>query len=176
MFWELCFSDTWSSYKNLCCGIKEKNKPSSWERKQNSFNLETSKAFVIDQCNLSENKKIKDGQWHDPVDNPQIAVFTQNGNDNPANQVFGTTRGRAHQGIDLFALEGSNLYACLSGKVVITRNKGKAGHQYVVIEVSKKSQIEIFRKRRRNDYKKIDPKEYLEGEGFNKDSDKIYFV
>ena len=23
MFWELCFSDTWSSYKNLCCGIKE---------------------------------------------------------------------------------------------------------------------------------------------------------
>ena len=156
--------------------IKEKGKPSSWEQKQNSFNLETSKAFVIDQCNLSENKKIKDGQWHDPVDNPQIAVFTQKGNDNPANQVFGTTRGRAHQGIDLFALEGSNLYACLSGKVVITRNKGKAGHQYVVIEVSKKSQIEIFRKRRRNDYKKIDPKEYLEGEGFNKDSDKIYFV
>ena len=156
--------------------IKEKNKPSSWERKQNSFNLETSKAFVIDQCNLSENKKSKDGQWHDPIDNPQIAVFTQKGNDNPANQVFGTTRGRAHQGIDLFALEGSNLYACLSGKVVITRNKGKAGHQYVVIEVSKKSQLEIFRKRRRNDYKKIDPKEYLEGEGFNENSDKIYFV
>ena len=22
MFRELCFSDTWSSYKNLCCGIK----------------------------------------------------------------------------------------------------------------------------------------------------------
>ncbi|MBW4772749.1 M23 family metallopeptidase [Prevotella jejuni] len=64
----------------------------------------------------------------------------------------------------------------MSGKVVITRNKDKAGHQYVVIEVSKKSQLEIFRKRRRSDYVKIDPKEYLEGEGFNKDSDKIYFV
>ena len=79
-------------------------------------------------------------------------MFTQKGHDNPANQVFGTTRGRAHQGIDLFALEGSNLYACLSGKVVITRNKDKVGHQYVVIEVSKKSQLEIFRKRRRSDY------------------------
>ena len=22
VFWELCFSGTWSSYKNLCCGIK----------------------------------------------------------------------------------------------------------------------------------------------------------
>ena len=22
VFWELCFSDTWSSHKNLCCGIK----------------------------------------------------------------------------------------------------------------------------------------------------------
>ena len=26
MFWELCFSDTWSSYKNLCCGIKVRQK------------------------------------------------------------------------------------------------------------------------------------------------------
>ena len=23
MFWGLCFSGTWSSHKNLCCGVKE---------------------------------------------------------------------------------------------------------------------------------------------------------
>ena len=32
MFRELCFSDTWSSYKNLCCGIKVKEKPNATQK------------------------------------------------------------------------------------------------------------------------------------------------
>ena len=93
-------------------------------------------------------------EWHDLLDNPQIAVYTQNGNDKPANQVFGLTRHRAHQGIDLFALEGTTLYACLSGKVVSTRCKN-VEKIWFVIEVSGEKQLDIFRKRRRKDYIKI---------------------
>ena len=93
-------------------------------------------------------------EWHDLLDNPQIAVYTQNGNDKPANQVFGLTRHRAHQGIDLFVLEGTALYACLSGKVVSTRCKN-VEKIWFVIEVSGEKQLDIFRKRRRKDYIKI---------------------
>ena len=104
--------------------IKEKSKKSNWERKQKVCEEETSSAFDIEKCTLAEKGSCEEmAEWHDPLDNPQIAVYTQNGNDKPANQVFGMTRHRAHQGIDLFALEGTTLYACLSGKVVSTRCK-----------------------------------------------------
>ena len=157
--------------------IKEKSKKSNWERKQKVFEEETSSAFDIEKCTLAEKGSCEEmAEWHDPLDNPQIAVYTQNGNDKPANQVFGMTRHRAHQGIDLFALEGTTLYACLSGKVVSTRCKNVKKIWFVVIEVSGEKQLDIFRKRRRKDYIKIDPQEYLEGKGFNPNSKKIYFV
>ena len=48
MFWELCFSDTWSSYKNLCCGIKVKE-----ELKLDLFDKNVSiRRYVSDKTNI----------------------------------------------------------------------------------------------------------------------------
>ena len=70
--------------------------------------------------------------WHEPVDDPQIAVYTQYGEDNTYKNTFGTARGYTHAGLDIFSLEGSNVYACLDAEVFEiqkwTRNKGKSGY------------------------------------------------
>ena len=93
----------------------------NYEEKQEAFTNRTSVAFIADNCkwNVKESPKQtpKQGKWHDPVDNPQITLWTQNGNYNPA--TFGVPRPnkKYHQGVDLFCTEGSNVYACLDGIV-----------------------------------------------------------
>lgn len=149
---------------------------SSWELKQDVFNKETSQAFQISLCVCPKKEEKKpEIKWHDPLDNPHIALYTQSGKNNFKNQVFGLTRERPHQGLDLFALEGTKLYACLAGKVVVTRNKHQKGLRYVVIEVSDEEQLKIFRSMRRA-YTPCCGKECYQGRGFNPNSKKIYFV
>ena len=156
--------------------VTNPNGKSNWELKQDVFNKETSQAFQISLCVCPQKKEKKpEIKWHDPLDNPHIALYTQSGKNNFENQVFGLTRGRPHQGLDLFALEGTKLYACLAGKVVVTRNKHQKGLRYVVIEVSDEEQLKIFRSMRRA-YKPCCGKEYYQGPGFNPNSKKMYFV
>lgn len=190
-----------SKVKELCDGKRstsefsqkvghdvDKGKNSNWSKKQHSFDTETSLAFKVDECTYISQKEKKEEHkaevgWHDPLDNPQITIYTQKGNYNPCNQLFGVARpkGKRHQGIDFFAREGTPLYACLSGKVVTVRKKedkdNPAKHNYVVIEISDEEQLKIFRLRRRTNYF-VDKKngECSEGPGFNASSNRIYFI
>ena len=56
-----------------------------------------------------------------PVKNPQVTYYNFRGEVYPDWAKFGLTRSngaRGHQGIDIFALPGSDVYAVLDGKIV----------------------------------------------------------
>ena len=169
-------------------GMREINKDtgkSNYEEKQEAFTNRTSVAFMVDNCkwDVKESPKQtpKQGKWHDPVDNPQITLWTQSGNYNPANAAFGLRRTnspkkfRNHQGVDLFAIEGTNAYACLNGEVILVEDnpKRKGLGRFVIIKVTDPKELEIFRARRIN----YIPQnlERAQGEGFNPSSPQIFF-
>lgn len=68
----------------------------NWREKQKSFDRETSKAFLTESClwgkKSSPKPKENLSKWHEPVDNPQITLWTQSGKYNPANAAFGVPR------------------------------------------------------------------------------------
>lgn len=139
--------------------MKETNKDtgkSNYEEKQEAFTNRTSVAFMVDDCKwyVKESPKQIPTQekWHDPVDNPQITLWTQSGNYNPANAAFGLRRTnspkefRNHQGVDLFAIEGTNAYACLNGEVILVEDnpKRKGLGRFVIIKVTDPKRIRDF--------------------------------
>ena len=165
-------------------GMREINKDtgkSNYEEKQEAFTNRTSVAFMVDDCkwNVKESPKQtpKQGKWHDPVDNPQITLWTQSGKYNPANAAFGVPRPnkKYHQGVDLFCTEGSNVYACLDGIVESITDSPKGQGQTIVLKITDKEQINYFRQRRR-DYNPTYDGEKKQGEGFDENSNHIYLV
>lgn len=165
-------------------GMKETNKDtgkSNYEEKQEAFTNRTSVAFMVDNCkwNVKESPKQtpKQGKWHEPVDNPQITLWTQSGKYNPANAAFGVPRPnkKYHQGVDLFCTEGSNVYACLDGIVESITDSPKGQGQTIVLKITDKEQINYFRQRRR-DYNPTYDGEKKQGEGFDENSNHIYLV
>ncbi|WP_157909853.1 M23 family metallopeptidase [Capnocytophaga cynodegmi] len=63
-------------------------------------------------------------KWHDPVDNPMCTIFTQSQVSGQFNEngkhwgLFGKTRGSSeHHGLDLFAVPGTAVYACVECEV-----------------------------------------------------------
>ncbi len=101
-------------------------------------------------------------KWHDPVDNPQITIFTKSGRNDPHNSAFGGHRGRPHSGLDIFTPYQTQIHACLNGTVVYTgfiKGYGKT----LVIQVNKKD-LELSR---RNYQLKYD-KEVLEGDQYSR--------
>lgn len=153
----------------------------NYEEKQEAFTNRTSVAFIVDNCkwNVKESPKQtpKQGKWHDPVDNPQITLWTQNGNYNPANAAFGVPRPnkKYHQGVDLFCTEGSNVYACLDGIVESITTSPEGQGQTIVLKITDKEQLNYFRQRRR-DYTPTYDGEKKQGEGFDENSNHIYLV
>ena len=153
----------------------------NWRKKQKSFDRETSKAFLTESClwNKKSSPKPKENpsRWHDPVDNPQITLWTQSGKYNPANAAFGVPRPnkKYHQGVDLFCTEGSNVYACLDGIVESITDSPKGQGQTIVLKITDKEQINYFRQRRR-DYNPTYDGEKKQGEGFDENSNHIYLV
>ena len=156
----------------------------NWRRKQKSFDRETSKAFLTESClwNKKSSPKPKENpsKWHEPVDNPQITLWTQSGRNDPSNAVFGARNNR-HQGVDLFALEGTNVYACLGGivdRVVTCDAKGNyvKGQGITVVIKIHEAEIPIFRSRRMQYSPKYPEVECSQGPGFDLNSKSIYLV
>ena len=156
----------------------------NWRKKQKSFDRETSKAFLTESClwdkKSSPKPKENPSRWHEPVDNPQITIWTQSGRNDPSNAVFGARHNR-HQGVDLFALEGTNVYACLGGIVdrIVTRDaKGNyvKGQGITVVIKIHEAEIPIFRSRRMQYSPKYPEVECSQGPEFDLNSKSIYLV
>ena len=182
--YRLCNGNKNTTGISTIVGMKETNKDtgkSNYEEKQEAFTNRTSVAFMVDNCkwNVKESPKQtpKQGKWHDPVDNPQITLWTQSGKYNPANAAFGVPRPnkKYHQGVDLFCTEGSNVYACLDGIVESITDSPKGQGQTIVLKITDKEQINYFRQRRR-DYNPTYDGEKKQGEGFDENSNHIYLV
>ncbi|MDO4779382.1 MAG: peptidoglycan DD-metalloendopeptidase family protein, partial [Tissierellia bacterium] len=91
-------------------------------------------------------------KWRDPVDNPQITLYTSGGNKRPWRSAFGYVRqdlNRHHHGLDLFAVIGTPVYACLPGKIVGIIDDAK-GYGYGFILKIDKDYLEEFKNQRRN--------------------------
>ena len=184
--YRLCNGNKNTTGISTIVGMKETNKDtgkSNYEEKQEAFTNRTSVAFIVDNCkwNVKEPPKQtpKQGKWHEPVDNPQITIWTQSGRNEPSNAVFGAKRpnGHYHQGVDLFCTEGSNVYACLDGIVESITDSPKGQGQTIVLKITDKEQLNYFRQRRRDyapTYK--DKGEKKQGEGFDENSNHIYLV
>lgn len=153
----------------------------NWREKQKSFDRETSKAFLTESClwgkKSSPKPKENLSKWHEPVDNPQITIWTQGGYNNPNNAVFGAKRpnGHYHQGLDNFCVEGTRVYACLDGTIEAISRAYSGQGQTIVLKITDKEQLEAFRKRRLS-YIPFYKGEWKEGPNFNPDSNEIYFV
>lgn len=121
---------------------------------------------------VEESKTLK----HPPVKNPQIAYYTFYGEEAPNRSKFGMTRNggsRVHQGVDIFALPGTEIYAVLDGKIIeIGVEEGGYG-LYLYLEVDSKELMKA---------KKIDyvPKEYageyLYGQNYDFDETRIKYI
>lgn len=105
-------------------------------------NLHVKTGFLKDfgytcQC---QGNQTANSSWHDPIDNPEIALYNYYGVYNPAGSSFGKVRNRGtknHQGLDIFAPSGTPVKACLDGTVVtVSQNDGNWG-KLIVIEVDK---------------------------------------
>ena len=153
----------------------------NWREKQKSFDRETSKAFLTESClwgkKSSPKPKENLSKWHEPVDNLQITIWTQGGYNNPNNAVFGAKRpnGHYHQGLDIFCVEGTRVYACLDGTIEAISRAYSGQGQTIVLKITDKEQLEAFRKRRLS-YIPFYKGEWKEGPNFNPDSNEIYFV
>ena len=83
--------------------------------------------MMFSRKNISSGKNIVNEEEDDkifrinPVKNPQVTYYNFRGEVYPDWAKFGLTRSngaRGHQGIDIFALPGSDVYAVLDGKIV----------------------------------------------------------
>ncbi len=108
--------------------------------------------FRVNECSPVETDS---GVWREPIDNPQIAIYTQGGLKRPWRSAFGDVRrdirasGLNHAGLDLFAEIGTNVYSSLPGKVIeVNRSGGRAGI-YLKIKVLSEF-VDKFHERRRN--------------------------
>lgn len=165
--------------------IKDENQKetTNFKLKVRRFKENMSVNFELGKCEWESSQTS--GFWTDPVKNPQACYFSQNGNELPHNAVFLDKKkggSRIHQGLDIYAEEGTMVYACVDGE--ITRIKQASlkkldydeddCNQYIVLKVSKNS-LELFQKRRK-EYEPLHPGEIIAGPSFDKDSNDIYLV
>lgn len=103
-------------------------------------------------------------------------MYTQNGNYRPRYNVFGRVRKERekinHQGIDLLALPGDVVYACVDSYIEFIQEQSGYG-KVVCLRVKDK---DAFLKRKK-DFKLVyeDEGEILEGAGFNLDGEIYLF-
>lgn len=121
----------------------------------------------------------KDG-WHDPLDKMEIALFNT-GAYRPSHGAFGYMRSTGtseHTGLDLFALDGTPVYACMDGIIHYNHsNPGGFGYR-IFLEINTKEGLEIYRNRiKERNYMLLYPKlkEMTYGNGYNKNSNVYTF-
>ncbi len=101
--------------------------------------------------------KKNDVEWQNPLKNCQITIYTFGGSKRPWRSAFGRVRtdmtgndngARPHHGLDLFAKIGTDVYACLPGKVV-SLTPGTGYGNGLVFKVDS-NYLNNFKEQRRN--------------------------
>jgi predicted chitinase len=153
------------------------NVRNSHGEKQKAFTDTTSKTFKVNDCDYG--KVVKNeftGKWHEPVINPISTLYMQSGGGGDLGKhwgLFGTTRnGSVHQGLDLFAELGTDVYSCVEGEVFQSKVHSGYGNT-LTIKITDK---EAFYNHRR-EYKLLYPNagEIIQGEYFDKTEDIYLF-
>ncbi len=113
---------------------------------------------------------------HTPVKNPQITYYTFYGEGYPNRSKFGMTRkggARVHQGIDMFALPGTDIYAILDGTITeVGVDEGGYG-LYIYLEVNPDELKEV----KRENYIPIENTgEMLYGENYDFNENRIRYA
>lgn len=110
--------------------------------------------FRVNDCSPVESIS-SDGKWHDPVDNPQLCLYSQGGEvKKPWHGSFGPTIRdgvNKHTGMDLFAKPGTNVYACVKSKVVRSEINSSMFGQMIVLQVIDEG-IDVIKSRRKNPF------------------------
>ena len=105
----------------------------SYALRRGHFN-NTYRHFRVSEC--SKDVKTEDeptaetGVWHNPVADPRRPKYNSLGNIKPVSGAYGDVRNgytKYHSGLDLFAVPGTEVYACLKGKVVDSSPGNTAG-------------------------------------------------
>lgn len=112
------------------------------------------KIFKVEECNGNTMEKPLEEKikWHDPVDNPICTLYMQSGNGGELGKhwgLFGKTRnGNDHVGLDLFAVDGTNVFACVDGTIYNRRWHGGYGNTLTIKVKNPKSFLSL-----KNNYK-----------------------
>ena len=115
--------------------------------------------------------------WHDPVDNPMLCLYTKSGWKNPKGNTFGLVRTnkygrkRRHQGVDLFAYPGTAVYACMDGTIVRREDTGEGYGNVLTIKVDNPKKMKM----RKKDFPIIYADEMKKGPDFNDNGDFYIF-
>ncbi|MFV0531547.1 MAG: peptidoglycan DD-metalloendopeptidase family protein [Flavobacteriales bacterium] len=118
-----------------------------WEHLQKMIDV-----FRVNECGGNQ---LVEGDWREPIDNPQIAIYTQGGSKRPWRSAFGDVGrdirdpGLNHSGLDLFAEIGTNIYASLPGEVIEVNMNGGGAGIYLKIKVQSDF-VTKFHERRRS--------------------------
>ena len=149
--------------QNLIWKMKKRNlSKNKFLDKRESFEYKQTELIIHLNCKgdeISFDRKIKKSlltlntvKWYDPLNNPMLCLYTQNGNYRPRYNVFGKVRKERskiyHQGIDLLALPDgdSNIYACGDGKVVRANNSGKGYGNIIAIKLDNPKQLKLVKR------------------------------
>ncbi|MBF4505748.1 M23 family metallopeptidase [Flavobacterium sp. JLP] len=106
--------------------------------------------FKVNECGPINSSS---GEWHDPLDNPMLCLYSQGGGTKkPWHGSFGPTIRdgvNKHTGMDLFAKPGTNVYSCVKGEVVRSEINSSMFGELIVIKVIDE---ETFKSRRKNPF------------------------
>ncbi|WP_281310412.1 peptidoglycan DD-metalloendopeptidase family protein [Flavobacterium flavigenum] len=106
--------------------------------------------FKVNECSPINSRS---GEWHDPLDNPMLCLYSQGGGTKkPWHGSFGPTIRdgvNKHTGMDLFAKPGTNVYSCVKGEVVRSEINSSMFGELIVIKVIDE---ETFKSRRKNPF------------------------
>ncbi|KAA1242360.1 M23 family metallopeptidase [Aquimarina sp. RZ0] len=151
--------------------LKIDGKPDDRKRSHFWIRIETDNVEIpIKKEFLKRNAfEVISTNWHEPVDDPQIALWNSEGTEKPQSNTFGMGRGRLHTGLDIFAMEGSTVYACLDGTVYEKKWHGGYGWT-ITIKINNTQELA----NRRQEYTHAYTTDKDSGSNFTEDKDPVF--